>query len=89
MEHLILMVHLATKIIVTKEAIIQKTIQALHLLPVEKVEEISEFADFLLSKYDNIVILEGIQSLQSESSSFSFLHDDEELYSSADIKEKY
>jgi hypothetical protein len=35
----------------TKEAIIQKTLEALEILPKEKAEEISDFADFLLRRY--------------------------------------
>ncbi len=39
----------------TKEAIIQKTIQALTILPADKAEEISDFADFILQKYEDLM----------------------------------
>lgn len=72
----------------TREAIIQKTIQALKALPEDKAEEICDFADFMLKKYEELTLQQGIQTLQSRSESFNFLNEDEVLYSPADIKEK-
>jgi hypothetical protein len=72
----------------TKEAIIQKTLEALKVLPKEKAEEISDFADFLLRKYEELSLQQGIQMLQSQSETFNFLNEEEELYSPADIKDK-
>ena len=72
----------------TKEAIIQKTLEALKILPKEKAEEISDFADFLLRKYEELSLQQGIQMLQSQSETFNFLNEEEELYSPADIKDK-
>ncbi len=71
----------------TKEAIIQKTVQALKSLPDDKAEEVSDFVDFLLKKYEEQILQKGIEKLQSESNIFNFLHEDEELYSTADIKQ--
>jgi hypothetical protein len=75
--------------ILTKEAIIQKTLEALKLLPKEKAEEISNFADFLLRKYEEVTLQQGIQKLQAKGETFNFLNEDEELYSIRDIKEKF
>ena len=72
----------------TKEAIIQKTLEALKILPKEKAEEISDFADFLLRRYEALSLQQGIQTLQSQSETFNFLNEEEELYSPADIKDK-
>jgi hypothetical protein len=72
----------------TKEAIIQKTLEALKILPKEKVEEISDFADFLLRRYEELSLQQGIQTIQSQSETFNFLNEEEELYSPADIKDK-
>ncbi len=73
----------------TREAIIQKTILALQVLPQDKAEEISDFADFIMSKFEDLTLQGGIQSLQSQSEAFSFLNDEEDLYSPADIKQKF
>ena len=73
----------------TREAIIQKTIQALQVLPEDKAEEISNFADFILRKYEDLTLQQSIQTLQSGSETFAFLNDEEDLYSPVDIKEKF
>ena len=73
----------------TKEAIIQKTVSTLNFLPQEKAEEISDFADFILKKYEEQILQKGMDKLQSESKAFNFLNEDEELYSLADVKEKF
>ena len=73
----------------TREAIIQRTIQALKVLPEEKAQQVSDFADFMLKKYEELILQQGIQTLQSDSETFQFLNEDEELYSISDIKEKF
>lgn len=73
----------------TKQAIIEKTIRLLNQLPDDKAEEISDFADFIFKKYEESIISEGIQQLSSDSKTFEFLKEEEELYSLKDIKEKY
>ncbi len=44
---------------------------------------------FLLSKIDDNIIIEGIQKLTSDSKSFDFLNDEEDLYNEEDLKERY
>ncbi len=73
----------------TKKAIIEKTILALQVLPEDKAEEVSDFVDFMLMKYEDLTLQQGIQRLQSLSETFSFLNDEEVLYSHADIKERF
>jgi hypothetical protein len=73
----------------TKQAIIEKTIRLLNQLPDDKAEEISDFADFIFKKYEESLISEGIQQLSSDSKTFEFLKEEEELYSLKDIKVKY
>ncbi|HVF82067.1 MAG TPA: hypothetical protein VM884_09045 [Flavisolibacter sp.] len=73
----------------TKEDIIQNTIRALAILPDDKAKEVSDFADFLLKKHEDLTLQKGIYQLQSESDTFNFLNEEEYLYSPADIKEKF
>jgi hypothetical protein len=73
----------------TRKAIIERTVQVINQLPQEKASEISDFADFLIKKYEDQLITENIQNLVTESKSFSFLYDEDELYSLSDLKEKY
>jgi hypothetical protein len=72
-----------------KQGLISKTIKTLEKLPEDKVNEIATFADFVLKKYEEQTLQKGIQSMVSESKSFAFLHDEEDLYDESDLKEKY
>lgn len=72
-----------------RQILIDKTIRKIRLLPDTKIKEINDFADFLLSKIDDNIIIEGIQKLTSDSKSFDFLNDEEDLYNEGDLKERY
>lgn len=73
----------------TKEILIQKTIKILEKLPDEKINEVSDFADFILKKYEEQLMQKGIEKIVSESEAFAFLNEEEELYEEKDLKEKY
>jgi len=73
----------------TREAIIQKTIMTLNMLPDEKAGEVADFADYILKKHEENTLQNGIERLVERSDTFQFLNDDEDLYSADDIKEKY
>lgn len=73
----------------TKQAIIERTLEAINQLPVDKAEEISNFADFVRKRHEEQQLAEGIQMLVEKSSSFDFLRNDEDVYSIADLKEVY
>jgi len=72
-----------------RSVLIKETIDKIQLLPDIKIQEINDFAEFLLSRIDDKILLEGIQKLASESKSYEFLKNEDELYSVNDIKEKY
>ena len=69
--------------------LIESVIRKIKLLPDVKIREVNDFADFLLSKIDDKITLEGIQHLTSNSKAFDFFKDEETLYSVNDLKEKY
>lgn len=73
----------------TRESLIQDTINNISKLPNEKLKEVSDFAEFLLSKLENEMFNEGILKVASSSKSYNFLEDDDDLYTVNDIKEKY
>ena len=73
----------------TKQIIIERTIKAINQLPEDKAEEISDFVDFIIKRYEEHQLIKGIQQLTSKSQTFSFLKDEEDLYSLADLKEVY
>jgi hypothetical protein len=73
----------------TKEAIIEKTLKTLNVLPTEKAEEIADFADFILKKHEEYILQKGIYKFTEEGETFNFLNEEEVLYSVKDVKEKY
>ena len=73
----------------TKQIIIERTIKAINQLPEDKAEEISDFADFIIKRYEEHQLIQGIRQLTSNSQTFSFLNDEEDMYSVADLKEVY
>lgn len=73
----------------TRQAIIERTINAINQLPDDKAEEISAFADFVSKRYEGLLLTQGTQQLASDSKTFGFLKDEEDLYTEADLKEIY
>ncbi|MEO6136148.1 MAG: hypothetical protein ABIP35_13410 [Ginsengibacter sp.] len=72
-----------------RQAIIERTIKAIKLLPEDKAQEISNFAEFVFKQYEESQLTKGIQSMASNGDTFNFLNEDEELYSLSDLKEVY
>jgi hypothetical protein len=73
----------------TKEIIIERTLKVINLLPDDKAEEISDFADFVFKRYEENELLCGIQNLVAESNTFDFLNKEDEIYALTDLKEIY
>ena len=65
----------------TRQIIIERTLKAINHLPEDKAEEISDFADFVFKRYEEQVLIHGIQKITSESQSFEFLNNEEDIYS--------
>lgn len=73
----------------TRQVIIERTLQVINQLPEHKAEEISEFADFLMKRYEEQLLSKGMHQLYVQEETFSFLHEEEETYTVADLKEVY
>lgn len=73
----------------TKQAIIEKTIKILKQLPESKAEEISDFADFVIKRYEEQALTEEIQNIISDSQAFDFLKNEEETYTEKDLKKVF
>ncbi len=69
-----------------RNILIKETMEKIHQLPDIKIQEINDFAEFLLSRIDDKILLEGIQKLATDSKSFEYLKNVEELYSVNDLK---
>ena len=72
-----------------RQVIIERTVKAINHLPEDKAKEISDFADFIMKQYEERVLTEDIIHLTSNSKTFDFLNDEEDLYTEDDIKEPY
>ena len=73
----------------TRQLIIERTIKAINQLPDDKAEEISDFADFIMKRFEDHSLTEGIKQLTSNSQVFDFLKNEEDVYSEADLKVLY
>jgi hypothetical protein len=73
----------------SKQAIIERTVKIINQLPESKAEEISDFADFVIKRYEEQALTEGIQNIVSDSQAFEFLSKEEEIYSEKDLKIMY
>ena len=63
----------------TKEQLINKTQETLSKLPQDKIQEINDFADYILNKYEEETLQKGVEKLRSNSKSFDFLMDEEDI----------
>lgn len=72
-----------------REIIIDETVKKLNRLPLDKLRQVEDFVDFVISRIDDKLLVEGIQKLASDSKAFEYLKNEEELYSVNDLKEKY
>lgn len=72
-----------------RQAIIERTVKIINQLPEDKAEEISDFADFVIKRYEEQLLTKGIAELTADSTAFSFLKDEEDIYTEEDIKERY
>lgn len=72
-----------------RSLLIKETIEKIRQLPEDRIQEINDFAEFLLRKIDDRILIEGIQKLTSDSKSFEYLNKEEDLYTVNDIIKKY
>ncbi|HEX6982259.1 MAG TPA: hypothetical protein VF181_05820 [Balneolaceae bacterium] len=73
----------------TREKVLKETINQLQELSKSELKEVSDFVSFLKSKLQDRELTYSIQRQAEQGNSFSFLEDEEELYSVDDLKERY
>ena len=72
-----------------REIILKKTVEKLYKLSKDKLIEVEKYINKLLRKTDDKLLIEGIQRVTSDSKSFDYLKDEEDIYTVNDLKEKY
>ena len=78
------------KFSMSKRELIEIALNKLQRLPVEKIEEASDFISYIVRKYEGDLLQKGIEKIASEPGAFDFLkEDDDNLYSLDDAIEIY
>lgn len=71
----------------SREQLLQKTIQQLEQLDEKSLHSIKDFVDYVASKSEDKELTWGIMKLAEQSQSFAFLNDEpDELYKLEDLK---
>ena len=73
----------------SRHQLVEQALQAINQLPEEKISEVVDFASFILKKHEETILQKGVERLVETSDTFAFLHDEEELYTLDDLKERY
>lgn len=68
-----------------KKEAIEKTLTVLQKLPLDKIQEVSDFADLVFKKMEDHTLTHGIQVLVEKGKSFDFLNEEEDLYGIEDL----
>lgn len=69
--------------------LVEQALEAISQLPDEKVSEVIDFASHTLKKHEEETLKKGIERLVETSQAFAFLHDEEDLYTINDFKERF
>ena len=72
-----------------KQKLIKNTLQIVSRLPENKIQEVKDFANYLLKKNEDDAIQKGIKDLVSKSQTYQFLEEEKDLYTLNDLKERY
>ncbi|MEQ9301010.1 MAG: hypothetical protein RIF33_20715 [Cyclobacteriaceae bacterium] len=72
-----------------REVVIKNTIDKIEQLSDQKVLEVSHFVDLLMNQMEDELTTLGIHKLISNSATFDFLKEEEELYSDSDLIERF
>ncbi|MDR9456613.1 MAG: hypothetical protein RI572_04300 [Salegentibacter sp.] len=72
-----------------KDVVLKQTITNLSKLSDRRLKQVSDFVEFLLQKKEDRELLNDIQKNATESETFNFLKEDEELYNDDDLSEKF
>jgi hypothetical protein len=73
----------------SRQQLVEQALETIRQLPEEKISEVVDFASFVLKKHEETILQKGIEQLVESSNAFAFLHDDEDLYTLDDLKERY
>lgn len=70
----------------SRKLVIEQTTKNLEKLPDHKLREVSDYVNFLLERVEEDELRNHMTQAVSESKAFSFLEEEEEIYSDSDLK---
>ncbi len=73
----------------SRRQLVEQVMQTINQLPDDKVNEVVDFASFMLKRHEEAILQKGIEQLVTSSEVFAFLHEEEDLYTLDDLKERY
>lgn len=72
-----------------RSVLISKVLSELQKLPDYKLEQAADFVSYLMFRLEDGQLQKGIQHLASNSPTWKWLEEEEEIYTVKDLKEKY
>lgn len=72
-----------------RDILIKKAVGNISKLSNQQLQEVADFAEFLLIKTQDGLLVEDIHRITSESNAFNFLKEEPDLYSVNDLKKTY
>ena len=73
----------------SRRQLVEQVVQTINQLPEDKINEVVDFASYMLKKHEETILQKGIEQLVETSNTFAFLHDEEDLYTLDDLKERF
>ena len=73
----------------SRRQLLDQALETINKLPEERISEVIDFASYVLKKHEEATLQKGIKRLVETSNAFVFLHDEEDLYTLDDLKERY
>lgn len=73
-----------------KKELIKRSVKSMERMPEKRLYEVVDFIDFIYGKCEEEEQMQkGIEKIISQSESFAFLNEEEDIYEEKDLIEKY
>jgi hypothetical protein len=72
-----------------REVLVKKMIGKIEHLPINHIQELNDFIEFIARKNDDALLTKDLQQLTISSAAFDFLDNEPELYTINDLKVRF
>jgi hypothetical protein len=73
----------------SRSELIETALKRIEKLPENELQEVNDFAEFLLTKIEKKHLSKDVSQVNTASVSYKFLAEDDNIYTVNDLKEKY